>query len=170
MTELKHLLTSAYKDEMIVFLTSHPEHFDEAVALAVADDQPYSWRAAWLLFDCMEESDPRITRYIPKMIRALPDRADGHQRELLKILLRMELRETEESRLFDVCLSLWEAIHKSPSVRLTAFKFILKMAKKYPELANELAGLTQEWFLDTLAPGVRKSISRMVAASRLPGR
>ncbi|MFA6232890.1 MAG: hypothetical protein WC824_01710 [Bacteroidota bacterium] len=162
MTELEHILTSAYKDEMIYFMASHPEYFEEAIALAISDNQPYSWRAAWLLYDCMEENDQRVRKHLEDIVCTIPDRADGHQRELLKILLRMELHEDQEGRLFGVCMTMWEGIHKSPSIRFTAFKFIAKMARKYPELSNELTGLTQDWYLDTLSPGVRRSIARML--------
>lgn len=165
LTELRHILTSAYKPEMIAFLTSHPEHFDEAMELTLGDDQPYSWRAAWLLFDCMDNNDTRVRKHINRIIRTIPARADGHQRELLKILLRMELSESQESRLFDVCMTLWENIGGSPSNRITAFKFIVKTAEKYPELQNELTALTQDWYLDTLSPGVRRSLKKL-----LPGR
>ncbi len=165
-TKLEHILTNAYKDEMISFLSSHPEHFDEAIELALSDNQPYSWRAAWLLFDCMEENDRHVVEHVNKIIRTMPDRGDGHQRELLKILLRMELSEAQESRLFDRCMGIWEGIDKSPSVRYTAFRFIAKMAKKYPELSNEITGLTQDWYLDTLSPGVRRSIAKMLPAAR----
>lgn len=148
---------------MIAFLTGHPEHFDEAIALALGDDQPYAWRAAWLLFDCMEENDARVRKHVNRIIRTIPERADGHQRELLKILQRMDLSESQEGRLFDVCMTLWESIGGSPSNRITAFKFIVKMAKKYPELQNELTALTQDWYLDTLSPGVRHSIRKMLS-------
>jgi len=43
---LEKTLTSCYKEEMISFMNSHPEYFDEAVELAISDKQPYSWRAA----------------------------------------------------------------------------------------------------------------------------
>jgi hypothetical protein len=161
-TALEHILTNAYKDEMISFMASHPEYLDEAVALAIADTQPYSWRAAWLLFNCIEDNDPRMRTHLEAIVSAVPGKADGHQRELLKILLRMELDEDQEGRLFDVCMSVWEEVAKSPSVRLTAFKFIVKMSEKYPELSNEITGLTQDWYLDSLSPGIRRSISRML--------
>ena len=164
-TELEHILTSAYKDGMISFMAAHPEYFDEAVELAISDKQPYSWRAAWLLFDCMEENDRRIRKYLKGIIGSITEREDGHQRELLKILLRMELNEEQEGLLFDFCAGLWENISKTPSVRLTAFKFIAKMAAKYPELSNEIAGLTQDRYLDSLSPGVKRSISRMLKSS-----
>ena len=57
----------------------------------------------------------------------------GVQRELLKILLQMELNEEDEVFLFDVCVKVWEKINKKPSVRLTALKFMVEIAKKYPE-------------------------------------
>lgn len=161
-TALEHVLTHAHKEEMISFMAAHPECFGEAAGLAVSDVQPFAWRAAWLLSDCMEKNDHRLRGRRDAIIGAIPDRADGHQRELLKILLRMELGERHESRLFDVCMSIWEQPAKSPSVRVTAFRFIVRMAVKYPELANELTGLTQDWYLETLSPGIRNSVDRML--------
>lgn len=161
-TPLEWILMEASKEEMISFMAAHPEHFDEAVRLALSDTQPLAWRAAWLLYDCMDGNDIRIRIHISDIIAAIPDRQDGHQRELLKILLRMELGEKHEGRLFDICMSVWERPAKQPSVRITAFRHIINMAKKYPELVNEIAGLTQDWHLESLSPGVRKSISRML--------
>lgn len=159
---LEQVLIHAYKKEMLAFMEAHPECFEEAVGLAVSDDQPFAWRAAWLLSDCMLENDPRLRARRDALIAAIAEKADGHQRELLKILLRMDLGERHESRLFDVCMSIWEQPAKSPSVRVTAFRFIVRMARKYPELANELDGLTQDWYLETLSPGIRHSVDRML--------
>lgn len=166
-TALEHILTHAHKPEMIAFLDDHPEYFKEAIALAVSDKQPYSWRAAWLLSDCMKENDERIMRAIRTIVGAFPGKKDGHQRELLKILLRMKVQEDFEGYLFDICMGVWEDISKVPSVRLTAFRYILKLAGKYPDLVNEVAVLTQKHYLDTLSPGVRRSIARMTKNSAI---
>ncbi len=160
-TVLENVLTSLYKDQMISFMDSHPEYFEEAIELAVSNKQPYSWRAAWLLWSCMEENDRRIHGYIKKIINSITDKNDGHQRELLKILLNMELDEEYEGFLFNVCMTVWEAINKKPSVRHTAFKIILKIAKRHPDLSNEIDFLTQNQYLDSLSPGVKRSIFRM---------
>ena len=159
---LEEVLTHAHKKEMLSFMEAHPECFDEAAALALSDEQPFAWRAAWLLSDCMQKNDRRLRGRRDAFIAAITDKADGHQRELLKILLRMELGERHESRLFDACMSIWEQPDKSPSVRVTAFRFIVRLARKYPELANELDGLTQDWYLDTLSPGIRRSVERLL--------
>ncbi len=147
---------------MISYLDAHPEDFEQAIELAISNKQPYSWRAAWLLWSCMEGNDPRILGYIKKIIAALADKNDGHQRELLKILLLMELNEEYEGFLFQVCVTIWEKINKKPSVRFTAFQFMVKIAKKHPALSNEIIFLTQNQYLDSLSPGVKKSIFKMM--------
>ena len=161
-TVLEHILTSSYKADMISYMDAHPEDFEEAIILAVSDKQPYSWRAAWLLWSCMEENDTRIQGYIKIIINSITTKNDDHQRELLKILLQMELNEEYEAFLFDVCTTVWKQINKKPSVRLTAFKIIVKIAKKHPDLSHEIIFLTQNQYLNSLSPVVKRSISKMI--------
>jgi hypothetical protein len=129
-TELEKVLMNFYKEEMILYLASHPETFEEAIHLAVTDKQSYSWRAAWLLWSCLEENDGRIKKHIPRIISCLKDKGDGHQRELLKILFIMDIDEEFEGILFDHCIRIWEKINKKPSVRYNAFKLIVKISRK----------------------------------------
>jgi len=158
----EHKLLNSYKDEMISFMDTHPEVFEEAIQLAISDKQHYSWRAAWLLWSAMEENDKRIQKYIGKIVDAIKTKDDGHQRELLKILYQMELKEEYETILFDTCIDGWKQIDKNPSVRFNALKFIIKIAKKHPELSQEITFLTQDQYLESLSPAAKKSISRMV--------
>jgi len=60
-------------------------------------------------------------------------------------------------------MDLWEQLDKTPSIRMTAFKFIIQMAKKYPELSEEISIITQNHYLETLSPGIRHSISRLIS-------
>ncbi len=147
---------------MIAHLTGHQDDFEEAIRLAIADKQPYSWRAAWLLWSCMEKNDPRIRTHIRTIIDVIPSKRDGHQRELLKILQQMEISEEDEGYLFDFCVTIWEKIHNRPSVRWLAFNTIVSIAKRYPHLFNEIYFLTEDHYLDTLSPGIKNSIDRMI--------
>jgi len=149
---------------MIRYIAEHPEAFEEAVQLAVSDKPPYSWRAAWLLWSCMEKNDARVQGSVKTIIDILPTRKDNVQRELFKILYNMELSEEYEGRLFNCCLDVWERIHKQPSVPLNAFQLIIKIARKYPELSHEIVLLTQEQYTNTLSPGVKHSINRLLKA------
>lgn len=157
-TRLEHVLTHFYKEEMIRHLAEHPEDFEEAIQLAVSNKQPYSWRAAWLLWSCMEKDDIRLKGSIKTIIDVIPTLKDGHQRELLKILQMMELNEEEEGLIFNLCMNVWEQIHKVPSVRWHAFMTLLKIAKNYPELLNEIKLLAQEHYMDSLSPGIKHTL------------
>jgi len=159
---LENKLLNSYKDEMISFMDAHPEFFEEAIQLVISNKQPYSWRATWLLWSCMEENDKRIRKHIKKIVDSLKTKDDGHQRELLKILLQMELKEEYEGNLFNLCMDIWEQINKTPSVRINALKFIIKIAKKHPELSQEFSFLTQDHYLESLSPSVKHSVSRMM--------
>lgn len=161
-TLLEEKLLSSYKEEMIAFLNTHPDVFEEAIELAVSEKQPFSWRSAWLLWSCMEYNDSRFKKYLKRIVSSIEGKKDGHQRELIKILLNMELPEKYEGEVFKVCMDLWEEIGKTPSIRITALKYIIKAAKKYPELKNELFFLTQDHYLESLSPGVKESVSRMM--------
>jgi len=164
-SRLEHVLMTFYKEGMIAFMHETPEAFEEAIALAVENKQPYSWRAAWLLWSCIDENDSRLQKHIKTIISSLKGKDDGHQRELLKILYIMELSDEDEGYLFDFCISIWEKVLKKPSVRIMAFKFILKIARKYPELKEEISFLTENRFLETLSPGIKNSVLKMISVN-----
>jgi hypothetical protein len=159
---LKQVLLEFYKDEMISFLKQNPGKFDEAVEAAVSDEQPYAWRAAWLVGNCMKKNDVRVENRIKDILDVIPDKSDGYRRELLKILLNMDLDEEHEGLLFNICMDIWEEIGSKPSVRIIALKNILKISKKHPELAQEIHFLTEGQYLETLTPGIRSSASKLM--------
>ena len=75
-SKFEYILTHSYKADLISHLKSHPEDFEEALKLAVSDKQAYSWRAAWLLWSCMERNDQRIQKYTERIIEIIPDISD----------------------------------------------------------------------------------------------
>ncbi len=161
-SELEQVLTNSYKAGMISYIATHPGAFKEAIQLAISDKQPYSWRAAWLLWSIMEVNDTRIKEYIKDIIGMIANRNDDHQRELLKILQQLEINEEYEGILFNLCATVWEKIKKKPSVRLTAFKMMVKIAKNHPDLSREIIFLTQDQYMDSLSPAAKKSICKMI--------
>ncbi len=160
-TALEHILVNSLKADMIAYLKSHPEDFEEAIELAVIDKQPYSWRAAWLLWSCMEVDDTRIRKHIDTIIDSISTKNDSQKRDLLIILFQMELNDDRQGILFNICVDIWEKIDKKPSVRYTAFKMIVKIALNYPDLLNEVTFLTQDRYMDSLSENVKRSLFKM---------
>lgn len=161
-TKLENILTNSYKVKMISYLKSHPEDFEEAIKLAIDDKQPYSWRAAWLLWSCMEKNDHRINVYIEQIIDTLQSKNDNQQRELLMILQRMKLSDDYTGKLFDICVNIWEKTAKQASVRYNAFKLIVKIVKNNPELLHEVKMLIEPHYMDPLSDTVKKIIVKMI--------
>jgi hypothetical protein len=64
--------------------------------------------------------------------------------------------------LFNICVNTWEKTGKKPSVRYNSFRLIVKIAKKHPELFNEIILLTQNQYMESLSGTARRSILRMI--------
>lgn len=162
MTKLKHILLNSYKVGMVSYLNEHPEDFEEAIELAIADKQPYSWRAAALVKYCMELNDERLKGHLDRIIDVIPTKREGHARELLVIVQQMELGEDQEGKVFDICVNLWEKIGNQPSVRHNAFRLMCAIAKRHPDLTHEIELLTDSMYMDSLSPGVKRAIRKMM--------
>lgn len=161
-TKLEHILTNSHKAEMIAYMESHPKDFAEAIQLAIADKQPYSWRASWLLWSCMRKNDKRVSKYLKQIIDVLPERKDNQQRELLMIIQRMELSDEYEGQLFDSCVEIWKQIGKNQSLRCNAFKILVTISKKHPSLIREINMLRESYYTHTLSDCAQKKISQLM--------
>jgi hypothetical protein len=155
---LEIILTTTHKPQMVAYVNSNPSCFEELVKLAMGDKQPYSWRASWLLWSCIEKNDKRIQKYLKDFIQVLPTRVDSQKRELMKILEMMEIPDELEGLLFDQCMAIWEKLDQQPSVRINAFKILVKIVGRHPELREELNFLTQDQYIESLSQGVKRSL------------
>lgn len=151
------------KETMVSFLHLHPEYVDEALALCISDKQPFCWRAAWMLQEYFEPNPTDLWDYIPDIIKAIPHKKDGHQRELLKLLKLVYLNDDQEGELYECCLKIWMQIHKNPSVRYIALEYLLNTAQKYPELLHELELVLTEEYIDTLSPGIKHGVKKRLS-------
>ncbi len=156
------ILDRSSKEEKIAFLKTNPDQFDTAVRFILSAEHPVAWRTAWVLNHYMADNDMRLQPHLDALIKVIPNQKDGFQREVLKILTKMKLNDEQEGRLFDTCVSIWEAVNKSPSVRYTAFRHIATIAKKYPDLKNELEFFMQEHYTHSLSPGIKRSLMKMI--------
>jgi len=146
----------------VKMMKSNPEYFHEALTLAISGEHPEGWRAAWLLGHTMHRNDQRLQPLMMDLIQALKGKQSGQQRELLKILAGMELEEVHEGPLFDACLAIWEDLGKQSSVRVTAFRQLVRIAWEYPDLKQELRHFTTDAYTASLSPGIKRSIEKLV--------
>jgi len=157
LSPLKQILLQGYKNHMIEFLHNNPECIDEAFDLALGNNQPFSWRSAWLLSDCLEKNDIRLNDYIIPILNVIKEKEAGHQRELLKLLLLATLNEETTGLVFDISVKFWSDIKNIPSLRFTALKAMVQIAKIIEDLKIEIHFLLDEYYLKSLSPGIRNA-------------
>lgn len=159
---LAHLNERQPKSAWMALMKAHPEFFEEALDLALSDKHPEGWRCAWLVSHIMHINDQRIQPLMLKMVQSLKRIRSGHQREMLNIISKMKLEEEHEGVLFDACLTIWEDVSKQPSVRITAFRQLVRIAWNHPELKTELKHFIGDEYTASLSPGIKNSLEDLV--------
>jgi len=160
--DLKEALANNLKKGMLEFMATYPDEFQHLLELALSKDKEYAWRAAWLLTKCMKKNDPRVAAYIDTMINQLDEVPDGLKRELMNVLLLVEMDEDQLGELYNKCVQAWEKTTSIPSVRVRAFQLMFKIAASYPELYHEIRLLTEEHYLASLSPGIRNTVVKLL--------
>ncbi|MBA4303009.1 MAG: hypothetical protein C0424_02160 [Sphingobacteriaceae bacterium] len=154
----ERLLLSGMKAEMVAYLRDHLNEFAVAVELGLTKRQPLAWRSVWVLEEVMAHGDTRILPYLSRIFEFLPGAEDGHCRQWLMVLHRINLPDDHLAPLFDLCMGIWCHPGKQPSVRYHAFLTMLHIADRFPELKHEIAASLTAPLLESLSPGIRKSL------------
>lgn len=167
MQSIRDVLRSRFdKKALKERLHNNPEEVEQAIQLSMKPEQPEGWKAAWVVKNILRPDDPRLVKHLDNIIKTLPDRQDGHQRELLHLLERCSLNEDQEGLVFEICFEIWTSVRKLPTARLSAFQILVGFVSKYPELLHEVKHVTQSEYLETLSPGVKRACQRLL--SKIP--
>jgi hypothetical protein len=164
--ELKTFLVEGhFYTQDIVEMTENLELIPDFMKLALSNDEPAGWRAAWALSHAMKHSTDWLIPYLPEIATVLPNiRKDGHIRELLKFFRDIKLEQIPESlhgELFDYCFSLFENNNVQPGTRSNALQILLKIAEKEPILIGEIKAAF-EMISPFLSKGIRYSCQRRI--------
>lgn len=159
---LKEIILGRFqKIEMLNLINSVPNNFSKLIEYSLSDEEKFTWRAAWLINQTMEYNDIRLLEFVEKFILEIKNKKDGLQREILKIIEKMDISDDILGNLFDECVFIWKDVDKIPSVRITAFRIILNISKKYNEFVNEIEIFLGEEYSKSLSAGIKNSFFDM---------
>jgi hypothetical protein len=142
-------------------MLSHLEK-DPALVDAYAEfslsEHSFAWRAAWVIHHFSNKYPQQVQKYADKYITILPKlERDGHIREIISILINLDLTEEQETELFDICYELIQSNKRQSSVRAISFRFMMRLADNYPELREEIR-IIFENIKDYISPGIRSGM------------
>lgn len=162
---LEALSSSTFsKQEMIDFIDESLEDKQKLVAIMLLDHHPQSWRATWIMAHFVAETTNTVVINPDDILDVVLLKKDGHQRELLKVIYQLPLTDEQEGKLFNICITLWETVSKSSSVRVTAFKGIVTTVRNYPDLYSEISFLVQSQYMDSLSPGILNTCKKLFSS------
>jgi len=144
---------------MIAYVKANPDLFPELVKASLNVEDDKAWRYSLLIGHLIKKNDVRIQPLVDEFVEVLNQtKIDGHQRQILVVLDKMKLDDDQEGRLFNYCMTIWEAINKIPSTRMRAFWMMEKISENYPELKQELKYFVTSYYTETLSPGIKHHI------------
>lgn len=160
--ELEKIFTNwKTKKEVVDLLQDSPDPIKILLDYTLSD-RKNMWRAAWVAASLIGKNDGRYSAYVPKLIKRLSTAKGGFQREILQVLRRLKIDDDQQGYLFDACCGIWENLSNQSSVRITAFKFMIDVVNKYPELKDEVQYFTAKEYTKDLGHGIKRTFEKLL--------
>lgn len=127
------------KELYIAEVGASGKYFADLIDIALHEDDPLAWRAAWIL-DGSDEQFPGLAEdFVASIVKALPGiKSKGTIRSLLRLLCRYDIGEDEQGILIDLCFKYLVSELYPVAVKVHAMQIVYNHALIYPELKEEL--------------------------------
>lgn len=113
--------------------------FKKIIDIIYNGDPPLPQRASWLLAALNEKHPELLLPYIPLFIDTLPIfKIDGIKRNMALVLASHNIPKKLQGKLINLCFDLLLSSEETVAVKVHAMQAIANIAKKHPELQNEL--------------------------------
>ncbi len=120
------------------------------------------WCLIWQINTLKDFDFSHLKSLIPVCISALKYQHHGFQREILKLIQKIDIEDDLTGILWDTCLSLWLNTKNKPSTRIKALELLTPIAVKYPSLRIEFLELNTRAHIEALSPGIRRSCLKII--------
>nr|NQU94519.1 hypothetical protein [Bacteroidota bacterium] len=138
---LREEVSRHHAEEIAKMVEIKPELFDLLWGIALSDEQPINWRAAWVIKMLWERNADIVSPYVEEMCRQLPNlTADGPKREFLKIISENGLPRDEElvGVLLKTCFDWLASPVEAIAVKAHAMQILFDICIEFPEIIPEL--------------------------------
>ncbi len=142
-------------DMIVEAIEQKPSFFEELMEIYLADEEPYSRKAAWAI-DLYTEKDPsRTAPFVEQMVAGLTRFThDGMKRHTLRILLSLPLPAEGLGTLVTLCFDWLANPPESAAVKVYSMELLYRISAIEPDLKPELAD-TISWRMEEESAGFR---------------
>jgi len=138
---LRSELSKRHAVEIVKMSAENPLIYDELWAIAISNELPINWRAAWVIKGIWEETPEKILPYLGQMRRALLSiKQHGVRREFLRILTEYPPPDDEKELgiLLKCCFDWLAGPTETVAVRVHSMEILFQISKVIPEIIPEL--------------------------------
>ena len=150
------------RQALIKYLKDNPQEKVVLFDIAVNEDMPLGWRAAWMLRHIASPNEPLFKTFLPMAVNSIHLFDDSKQREWLKIVSKLDVPQELQGILYDHCVNVWLDISKHAALRISAFQWIARMVSIYPDLISEVKLLMAPEYVDALTPGIQGTFKKLI--------
>ncbi|MBK7850579.1 MAG: hypothetical protein IPJ66_05390 [Bacteroidetes bacterium] len=126
-------------EKVVKYVGTDKARFRELMTCYLSNEKVLAQRAAMSVGYCAMEHPELFSGYFPKIIKAIKmPMHDAVVRNGLQIFRRVNIPESMESKIVELCFELMSAADSPIAIKVYAISVIQKIAKKYPELLVEL--------------------------------
>lgn len=142
---LKQELSKAAMPTLVEKLKNDPElekqFWDEMFTM----EQPYAWRAAWVV-DHLSDTNPKVIEpYKLKLYKLLPTLTnDGLKRHFMRMLLKLSPDYDRIGENIDLFINWMIAPGEAVCTKAWSLALLMKLLEVEPDLKNELVAYLQE--------------------------
>lgn len=128
------------KDKIVAYVGNDKTRFAELMTLMLTAEYRVAQRAAWPVSYCVEKHPALIKPWFSKMIKKMDDKTahDAIRRNALRILEDIDIPEKYGGEIFEISNRYLHDIKEPVAVRTFSLSVMGNIAKKYPELKNEV--------------------------------
>jgi hypothetical protein len=133
-------------DRIVAYVDNSSARFAELVNMFLEGPYRITQRAAWPLSCCVEKNPALIKPHLKKILNysIKPGVHDAVKRNVVRLLQFIEIPKSLQGLTAEICFRFFNNKKESIAVRVFSMTVLSNLAKKLPELKNELIPLIED--------------------------
>lgn len=138
-------------------------YFDQIFNIALSNEYPYAWRAAWCIQKVLPKYKGEIELRVDDILKSFPNFTHhGQQGCMVKVLKSIDFDPENAGEVVDCCLEFLKDEKLPDYVKFYSMEFLVGIARKIPELKSEFA-----YFIEDAIPNGKTYMIKVKAKKLL---
>jgi len=133
-------------DKIVRYIGNDPKKFSELIKVFLNGPYRVTQRIAWPLSYCVEKNTTLIHPHLSQILKFVqrPGVHDSVKRNAARLLQFIDIPTRHQGDVADICFKFFSDTKESIAVRVFSMSVLAKLAKKIPELKNELIPIIED--------------------------